>query len=60
MIKNINIDHKIIAKHFKTSDENMRVAKRKFFAKKDTDVKFGLWETYIKAYNFDTGVTNDG
>ena len=48
MIKNINIDHKIISSHFETTNENMRIHKKKF--EKETG---GLWLVYIKAYNFD-------
>lgn len=48
-MKNTNIDHKIIAKHFDTTNENMRIHKKKFEEKKG-----GQWLIYVKAYNYDT------
>lgn len=47
-MKNITIDHKILAKHFNHTDEGMRKLKRKH--EKDGS---GLWSIYVKAYNWD-------
>ncbi len=47
-MKNENIDHKILAKHFNKTNEAMRQLKRKY-----ETTKTGLWSTYVKAYNFD-------
>ncbi len=47
-MKNENIDHKILAKHFSKTNEAMRQLKRKHEA-----LKTGLWIVYVKAYNFD-------
>ena len=48
IMKNINIDHKILAKHFNKTNEAMRQLKRKY-----EDTQTGLWIVYVKAYNFD-------
>lgn len=48
-MKNINIDHKTLATHFKKTDEAMRQLKKKW----ETEKK-GLWLVYVKAYNWDT------
>ena len=53
MIENINIDYKIIAKHFNKTNQNMWVSKDKYFKSKDTDEKHGIWDVYVKAYNYD-------
>ncbi len=50
-IQNINIDHKILASHFGTTNENMRVHK-----KKHEENKGGQWLIYVKAYNFDNKI----
>ena len=47
-IKNIEIDHKILAKHFNKTNEAMRLLKRKY-----EKSKTGLWIVYVKAYSFD-------
>ena len=44
----INIDHKILAKHFNKTNEAMRQLKRKY-----EESKTGLWVVYVKAYNYD-------
>jgi len=49
MLKNINIDHKILSKHFNNTNEGMRKLKRKHEAGNG-----GLWTVYVKAYNYDT------
>ncbi len=51
-VKNIDIDIAILAKHFGKTYEAMRQLKRKYEADKT-----GLWIIYVKAYNYDTGVT---
>jgi len=55
-MKNENIDHKVIAKHFhkegkqiQSTIEAFRQLKRKHEKSKD-----GLWIIYVKAYNWDT------
>jgi len=48
-MKNINIDHKILSKHFNHTIEGMRKLKRKYEATGES-----LWLTYVKAYNHDT------
>lgn len=50
-MKNINIDHKVLAKHFNKTNEAMRQLKRKH--EKDGN---GLWSVYIKAYNYDNQI----
>ena len=52
-MKNINIDHKTLAKHFNKTPEAMRQLKRKHEKTED-----GLWSIYVKAYNFDLGQSN--
>ena len=55
-MKNINIDHKIIAKHFVNmfSDyKSARTALLKLKNKWQSDKK-GSWVLYVKAYNWDT------
>ena len=47
-MKNINIDHKTLAKHFSKTNEAMRQLKRKH-----EESKTGLWIVYVKAYNYD-------
>lgn len=44
----LNIDHKIIAKHFKKSIQAMWKLKNRYKSKESN-----LWEVYIKAYNYD-------
>lgn len=57
---NIEIDHKILAKHFQNGrkiesvNEAMRQLKRKYEETKD-----GLWSVYVKAYNYDMSLKND-
>jgi len=47
-MKNENIDHKTLAKHFKKTNEAMRQLKRKYESN-----KAGLWIVYAKAYSYD-------
>ena len=47
-MKNITIDHKILAKHFRVTNEAMRQLKRKWEREER-----GLWIVYVKAYNWD-------
>lgn len=47
-MKNINIDHKILASHFKKTNEAMRQLKKKW-----EQEQVGLWLVYVKAYNYD-------
>ena len=47
-MKNTNIDHKTLAKHFNKTNEAMRQLKRKH-----EESKTGLWIVYVKAYNYD-------
>lgn len=49
-MKNIEIDHKVLASHFAKSNEAMRQLKRKW-----EESKTGLWIVYVKAYNYDIG-----
>ena len=49
----MNIDHKVLAKHFGHSNEAMRQLKRKWeFQGK------GAWVTYVKAYFYDMEMKN--
>lgn len=52
-LANIHIDHKILAKHFGKVNESMRISKKQW-----EENKKGLWEVYVKAYNFDKGILN--
>ena len=45
----MNIDHKILAKHFNKTIQAMHQLKQKW----DKENK-GLWIIYVKAYNYDT------
>jgi len=53
-MKNIKIDHKILAKHFNKTPEAMRQLKRKHEYTKD-----GLWIVYVKAYNHDISLEKE-
>jgi len=53
-MKNINIDHKTLAKHFNKTNEAMRQLKRKHEA-----IKAGLWMVYVKAYNHDNNIQGE-
>jgi len=53
-IKNIEIDHKILAKHFSMNIEGFRQLKKRY-----KEGQGRIWTVYVKAYNFDTGVLND-
>jgi len=48
-MKNINIDHKILAKHFNKTIQAMHQLKQKWVKEKK-----GLWIIYVKAYTLDT------
>lgn len=50
-LQNIEIDHKVLAKHFGHSIQAMWKLKRRYNTKESYK-----WEIYVKAYNFDTGV----
>jgi len=52
LIPNEHINYKILAEHFSKTQESMRLLYRKF-EKNQTS----LWLTYVKAYNFDMGVS---
>lgn len=53
-MENIEIDHKILAIHFKKTNEAMRQLKRKYETTKD-----GLWIVYMKAYNYDMNLEKE-
>ena len=53
MIKNENIDHKILAEHHKKDKEGFRQLKKKY-----EKGLHSLWITWVKAYNFDKGIKN--
>jgi hypothetical protein len=53
-MKNETIDHKILAKHFDTTNENMRQHIRKHEKLDDEAKKYSTWINYVKAYNWDT------
>ena len=47
-LKNINIDHKVLARHFDMTNEAFRQLKERY------KQGFGSkWEMYVKAYNYD-------
>jgi len=54
MIANININYKVLAKHFQgsRSEKSANEAFRLLWKKWENE-KRGLWVLYVKAYNFD-------
>ena len=47
-MKNINIDHKILSKHFSKTIQAMHQLKQKYNKGLNS-----LWVVYVKAYNWD-------
>lgn len=52
-IPNIHISYKILATHFNKNKETMRLNYKKF-----NEDNGGLWLIYVKAYNFDKGISS--
>lgn len=50
-VKNIDIDHKILAKHFNMSIQSFWKLKQRY-----QQGKKSVWITYVKAYNWDTEI----
>jgi hypothetical protein len=49
-MKNIDIDYKILAKHFGRTRQSMHLLKSKWKKSQPS-----LWEVYVKAYYYDIG-----
>ncbi len=58
-IPNINIHYKVLAEHFRNG-RKVRIANEAFRRtfKRYEEKGHGVWEVYVKAYNFDKGVSN--
>lgn len=46
-MKNIDIDHKVLARYFEKTNEAMRQLKKKW-----NEEEKGLWKIYVAAYNY--------
>jgi|GEM_PF-5081772 len=58
--ENIDIDHKIVAKHFASNFTNIKTAISTLLRakKRYKENGKGVWSLYVKAYNWDMHINN--
>jgi len=55
MLNNINIDYRVLGKHFvnRYSNERSAISAFRQLKKKYDETGKGMWDIYIRAYNYD-------